>query len=311
MQVSAVGIEVPATFNAEGNRIPETLDIISGADQEGLPGDALEKPFVVEVRDEFDKPLPGAQVTFTVTSGDGTLSEISVTTDSNGRAESTLTLGPEPGTNTVEATVTGIEEKRAFNAEGTQIPKTLEIVSGAEQEGIPGDVLEKPFVVEVQDQTDKPLPGAKVTFSVTSGDGTLSATSGTTDSNGRVASTLTLGPNPGTNTVTVSVTGSQETPDVQCRRDSGIPKKLEIVSGKDQEGLPGEALEKAFVVEVRDQTDKPLPGVEVTFTVTAGGGTVQPEIATTDENGRAESTLTLGPNPGTNTVGDCRDCADF
>ena len=61
-------------------------------------------------------------------------------------------------------------------------------------------------------------------------------------------------------------------------------------------------LEKPFVVEVRDQTDKPLAGVEVTFTVTAGGGTVQPEIATTDENGRAESTLTLGSTPGANTV---------
>ena len=299
--VSITGSQETRTFNAEGSRIPKTLEIISGIDQEGLPGTTLEKPFVVEVRDQTDKPLPGAQVTFTVTSGDGTLSEISVTTDSNGRAESTLTLGPNPGTNTVTVSVTGSQETRTFNAEGVRIPKKLEIISGVDQAGLPGDALEKPFVVEVRDQTDKPLPGAQVTFTVTSGDGTLSEISVTTDSNGRAESTLTLGPNPGTNTVTVSVTGSQETRTFNAE-GVRIPKKLEIISGVDQAGLPGEALEKAFVVEVRDQTDKPLPGVEVTFTVTAGGGTVQPEIATTDENGRAESTLTLGSTPGTNTV---------
>ena len=38
------------------------------------------------------------------------------------------------------------------------------------------------------------------------------------------------------------------------------------------------------------------------FDVTAGGGIVQPKMATTNENGRAESTLTLGPNLITNTV---------
>ena len=299
--VSVAGLQEVQTFNAEGIRIPKTLEIISGVDQEGLPGDVLEKPFVVEVRDQTDKPLPGVEVTFSITSGDGTLSEISVTTDSNGRAESTLTLGPNPGTNTVTVSVTGSQETRTFNAEASRIPKKLEIISGVDQEGLPGDVLEKPFVVEVRDQTDKPLPSVEVTFTVTAGGGTLSATSATTDSNGRAESTLILGPNPGTNTVTVSVTGSQETRTFNAEA-SRIPKKLEIISGVDQEGLPGDALEKAFVVEVRDQTDTPLPGVEVTFTVTAGGGTVQPEIATTDENGRAESTLTLGSTPGTNTV---------
>ena len=274
---------------------------ISGDDQEGLPDETLEKPFVVEVRDQTDKPLPGVEVTFSVSSGDGTLSATSATTDSNGRAESTLTLGPNPGTNTVEATVTGIEEKRTFTAEGIRVPKELEIISGVEQAGLPGDALEKAFVVEVRDQSDKPFPGVEVTFSVSSGDGTLSATGATTDSNGRAESTLTLGPNPGTNTVTVSVTGSQET---RTFTAEGIrmPKTLEIISGADQEGLPGEVLEKPFVVEVRHQSDKPLPDVTVTFTVTAGGGTLSATSVTTDSNGRVASTLTLGPNLGKNSV---------
>ena len=294
--LQARGVEV--TFDT---RTPEGIGVVTGNNQQGSPGAALEKPFVVEVKDQNGVVFERVPVTFTVTGGGGMLSETSVTTDSNGQAESTLTLGPNPGTNTVEATVPGIQDKQTFNAEGIRIPKKLEIVAGIDQEGLPGEALEKPFVVEVRDQTDKPLPGVEVTFLATNGGGTLSVTNATTDNNGRAETTLTLGPEPGTNTVEATVTGIEEkrTFTVEGIR---IPKTLEIISGVDQEGLPGDALEKPFVVEVRDQTDKPLPGVEVTFTVTAGGGTVQPDVATTDENGRAESTLTLGSTPGTNTV---------
>ena len=299
--VSVAGIQEGQTFNAEGIGVPKTLEIVSGDDQEGLPGAALDNPFVVEVRNQSDKPLPDAQVTFSVTGGGGTLSATSVTTDSNGRAESTLTLGPNPGTNTVTVSVTGIQAEQTFTAEGIRIPKTLEIISGKDQEGSPATALENLFVVEVRDQTHKPLPDAQVTFSVTGGGGTLSATSVTTDSNGRAESTLTLGPNPGTNTVTVSVTGIQAE-QMFTAEGIRIPLAFWIISGDKQQGLPGEALAKPFVVEVRDRSGEPLPGVLVTFSVTSGGGTLSVTSATTESGGRAKSILTLGPNPGTNTV---------
>ena len=299
--VSVTGSREGQTVTAEGIRIPKRLEIISGGDQEGLPGAALEKPFIVEVRDQTDKPLAGVQVTFAVTSGGSTLSATSVTTDSNGRAESILALGPNPGTNTVTVSVAGIEEQQTFNAEGIRIPKTLEIVSGGDQEGPPRAALENPFVVEVRDQAEKPLPDVEVSFSVSSGGGMLSATSVRTNSNGRAESRLTLGPNPGTNTVTVSVAGiqAQQTFNAEGIR---IPLAFWIISGDTQQGLPGEALAKPFVVEVRDQSGEPLPGAQVIFSVSSGGGTLSVTSTTTDSDGRAESILTLGPNPGPNSV---------
>ena len=87
---------------------------------------------------------------------------------------------------------------------------TLEIIAGNYQRGVPGTVLANPFVVEVRGRSGNPLPGATVTFSITGGGGALSATRVTTNSNGRAQSTLTLGQNPGTNSVTVSVAGTQE-----------------------------------------------------------------------------------------------------
>ena len=98
------------------SRKPNRIRIVSGNDQEGVPGAALENAFVVEVQDENGVAFEGVPLTFSVTGAGGTLSATSATTDSNGRSESTLTLGPNPGTNTVEVGVTGIQEKQSVTA---------------------------------------------------------------------------------------------------------------------------------------------------------------------------------------------------
>ena len=280
---------------------PKTFALISGSDQQDAPGTTLASPFVVEVRDQCNKPLPEVQVTFSVTSGGGVVSATSVMTDNNGRVESTLTLGPNLGANAVTVSVTRIQEQQTFNAEGIRIPKAFEIISGNDQQGAPGTALASLFVVEVRDQYDTPLPDVEVTFSVTGGGGVLSGTSVMTDNNGQARSTLTLGPNLGANTVTVSVTRILEQ---QIFNAEGIriPKTFEIISGDDQEAVSETALPNPFVVEVRDQYDDPLPDVEVTFSVTSGGGALSATSVMTDDNGRTESTLTLGPDPGTNIV---------
>ena len=81
-----------------------------------------------------------------------------------------------------------------------------------------------------------------------------------------------------------------------------ITPGLSIVSGDNQSGIPGTVLASPFVVEVRDQNLSTLEGISVTFTITAGDGTLSVTHTTTDGNGRAESILTLGSNFGTNTV---------
>ncbi len=92
------------------------LSKISGDNQAGVSGALLANPFVIEVRDENGSVLKGISVTFTVTTGDGTLNTTHTTTDENGRAKSTLTLGPNLGTNTVEVSAAGIQGKAIFNA---------------------------------------------------------------------------------------------------------------------------------------------------------------------------------------------------
>ena len=109
---------------------PKTLVQISGDNQQGLVNAQLDNPFVVEVRDQNGNLLEGVQVIFTVTTGDGKLNGRftveNVTTDTNGRAQSTLTLGPNLGTNTVKTFVAGIVDKIEvfFNSEGVRTSNT-------------------------------------------------------------------------------------------------------------------------------------------------------------------------------------------
>ena len=80
---------------------------------------------------------------------------------------------------------------------------------------------------------------------------------------------------------------------------------LSKISGDNQSELPNARLHSPFIVEVRDFNDNYVrvhAGVAVTFTVTAGDGTLSAEHVLTDSNGLARSWLTLGPNLGTNTV---------
>ncbi len=98
------------------NQAQPALLKISGDNQKGMSGVALSAPFVVEVQDENGPVSDRVQVTFAVTAGDGILSITRNTTDQNGRAESTLTLGSYLGTNTVSVSADGIENPVTFNA---------------------------------------------------------------------------------------------------------------------------------------------------------------------------------------------------
>ena len=104
------------------DRTPTRLVKISGDNQKEAAFTPLPHPFVVEVQDERGKPFAGVSVVFTVAEGGGTLSLTHTTTDVHGRTESTLTLGPNLGTNTVSVSATEIERVETFNAISDTLP---------------------------------------------------------------------------------------------------------------------------------------------------------------------------------------------
>ena len=278
---------------------PHALKVLSGDSQQGLPGVLLPGSLVVEIGDENGDPLEGVRVTFAVTGGGGTLSVTRATTDARGRAATTLTLGQAPGPNTVEVTV-GDLEPVVFTALTRAVATTLSIVGGDAQQGPSGSPLTEPLVVSLLDQVGSPLAGAAVTFAVTAGGGTLSVTRATTDAQGRATTTLTLGSEPGTNTVEATVADLEAVTFIAL--GVAVPRTLTKLSGDEQSAEPGEQLAEPLVVSVRDQNGAAYAGAVVTFALTGDGGTLSAVTDTTDAEGRAATTLTLGEEYGTYTV---------
>ena len=104
---------------------------ISGDNQKGTAFVPLSQPFVVEAQDENGSVLTGISVTFAVTTGGGTLNTTITRTDTNGRAQSTLTLGPNLGKNTVQVFAFGIEVPATFHAiSDTEAPSIAADVNG-------------------------------------------------------------------------------------------------------------------------------------------------------------------------------------
>ena len=121
------------------------------------------------------------------------------------------------------------------------------------------------------DQNGAAFSGAVVSFAVIAGGGTLSDTTVTTDANGRAATRLTLGSEPGTNTVTATVDGLQPVTFTATATDQA-PHSLTKVSGERQQGPASTQLAAPLVVSVLDQDGSPFAGAIVTFSVAAGGG---------------------------------------
>ena len=107
------------------NRAHPALLKISGDNQNGVPSTPLSQPCVIEAQDANGSALAGISVTFAVTKGGGTLNTTITITNSDGRAQSTLILGPNLGTNTVEVSAAGIESTATFYAiTDSELPPT-------------------------------------------------------------------------------------------------------------------------------------------------------------------------------------------
>jgi hypothetical protein len=102
-----------ATATEPARRAPARIEQTPGTPvPTGKPGDTITPPLSVTITDADGNPVPGEPVTFSVTGPDGAmgqkLSQTTVTTGPDGRAQTTLTLGDKPGTYSVSASVAGL-----------------------------------------------------------------------------------------------------------------------------------------------------------------------------------------------------------
>lgn len=184
-------------------------------------------------------------------------------------------------------------------------PAALVVVSGGGQSAAPGTALAQPLVVRVDNASSQPLANVTVTWSVLSGGGTLSTTSTTTGTDGRTQVTYTLGPAAGANQIRAAVAGAAgltATFTATAAVPNTTPGSIEIVSGNNQTATVGTALAQPLVVRVRNTDAQPLANAVVAWSVTQGGGTLGAPTSTTDAQGQASNTYTVGGSPGAQQV---------
>jgi Bacterial Ig-like domain (group 2)/IPT/TIG domain len=261
--------------------IPATVDLDAlGATQE----------MTATARDALGNILASAEVTW------GTDDGMVATVDGAGMVKA---VGP----GTTEVTVMAGSITRSSTVNVVQVPAGLVVVSGDAQSSVVASDLPAPLVVGVTDRLGSAATGVTVNFKLTKGSGTLSAASVPADADGHASTELTLGTAAGEYQVTVTLSVSAAGTAVFTA--TGLPDQPTAASaaGGDAQLQPASStLPSPLVVRVVDQYGNGVPGEQVTFSVTAGGGSVNPTSATSDAMGDARTTWSLGATVGPQSV---------
>lgn len=176
---------------------PSRIRIVSGADQQGTVGELLPNALVARITDASGNVIAGVPVEWEVVSGGGVLEQVDTGTNQNGVAIGIYRLGTVAGANSVRLSTNNGNLSATFDATGLPgAPADIDAVAGDGQTGIPGATL-APFSVVITDEFGNVLPEVTVHWTVTSGGGTLSSETSTTDINGRASITYQLPLQPG------------------------------------------------------------------------------------------------------------------
>ncbi len=180
-------------------------------------------------------------------------------------------------------------------------PTSVQVAAGNFQFAPYGTALATPPSVLVRDALG-PLVDYPVAFTVSSGGG--SVTGGNVRTNAQGIATVgswTLGPAPGTNTLTA--TAGTKSAVFTATALAGPPTALVIQGGDNQSGVQGSATPVAPSVKAVDANNFGVAGVTVNWAATAGGGTALPASTLTGSNGVATlTTWVLGAGQNTLTA---------
>ena len=187
---SACGNDEDFPTDPEGT--PARLDVIAGDSQTATVATQLPSPVVIVVTDAAGRPVAGRTPTF-VPSGHGSVELLGDVSDALGRLRVRWTLDTTAGTNTLTATLPGLDPV-VVTATGTAGPPARADAIGATTfAGATGRALPESLVVRVVDAYGNPVSDVPVAWAVTAGGGTLAPATGSTDAAGRAASEWTLG----------------------------------------------------------------------------------------------------------------------
>ncbi|MBN2355042.1 Ig-like domain-containing protein [candidate division KSB1 bacterium] len=307
--------------------VAKSIVYVAGNAQDTTVTFRLSKPFEIQVYGPYNSIIANHPVKFRVVKGGGNfdgLSEKTVTSDANGIARATLTLGKVAGdsSNVIEVIAYRIDLPTVHlegspirlwaNGEPGPAAKLVKDITTDNQSGAAGAVLPKDIRAGVTDVHGNPIRNYPVTFQVEGAGGTFID-------------------NTGESTVKVEQTGSDGYAVVKWKmptllgewrirvdalRGDGAPltdspsyftatsvtgDAYRMVKWNTPDTLVGtvdKVLPRKVRIRITDRNELPKGGYPVTFTVTQGNGTVNGKtfitIPTSADSGIADVSWTIG-----------------
>jgi adhesin/invasin len=321
----------PFTVTQGSTTTPQSkvISIIGGNNQSGAPGAQLPLPLTARVQNSSGNPLPNVAVVWQAGSS-VSLSNVASTSDANGLVTAMATLGSTVGATQVQVRTADGAAQAVFGVTVTKgsttppptgpgQPAAIRITGGNNQTGSPGARLPAPLTAQVLDGAGNPLANVPVVWQ-TGSTGSLSNLVSTSDANGMVSATATLGLTAGAEQVVVQAgSGGIQTPfgttpvnviqavfnltvtQGQTTSGRGQPSAIRITGGNNQGGSAGSRLPVALQAQVVDSSGNPIPNVSVTWQ--PGASVFLSNVASvTDANGFVSATATLGSGVGPTQV---------
>ncbi len=238
---------------------------------------------------------------------------------------------------TYETAVANGATAKSLPGRAEPIDLRLKSVTKLVQSAPVGKHLSKPFTVQTINKFGVPISGAEVVFEV-QGSGGLFADNQKSikiisNKKGHAEATFLLSPDVGKRTVVAHAAKNPKSEIVfQVHGIAGPPAKLDHEEGNHQTAKVNQALNRPFVISLSDAFGNPISDKKIAFTIVQGDGQFanldNNEVddtnghsqglksvfkkknahnenvfeVETDDFGRAEAQLILGPDPGVNQV---------
>jgi Bacterial Ig-like domain (group 1)/Bacterial Ig-like domain (group 2) len=289
-----------AQVPAEVYPVPASLTLLGGDGQRALAGRKVTQPVTVQVVSRSGRPVQGVAVRFALEEGAGVTDPAVDSSDAQGIARASWTLGPVAGRQSLSINAEGVGSPTVITAEAEPVAANTRLAVVSEQlEGPAGSALPEPAVVRVTDSSGVALVDVPVAWAADDG-GSVVAAEGRTDSLGQTRARWTLGPKAGTQQAYVQLGSARVVPRfvVTAKALAGSAATAQLVgngTGK-REGAVGKVLKPSVEILVLDKAKNPVPGVAITLLPATGE--VTDSIVTTDSFGRVLIGWTMGRKAG-------------
>jgi len=184
---------------------PAGFTKIQGDNQSGGPGTLTPLALRGAVTDTFGNRLAGVAVRVEIVQGEATLEQVFNTTNNQGEFSFLVRFGSTPGAVRIRTTAGTATTEWTLTNNVTVGNFTK--VSGDTQTAVVLRPFTSPLTVQLFDAQGRPISGAAITFAITNGSATLSATSVTTNAQGQASVTVTAGSVAGAISITATTLG--------------------------------------------------------------------------------------------------------